>query len=43
MSFQEWCSKSFADSYILQGLSQSHIPAHRGPPRMKTDVEYQIK
>lgn len=27
----------------LQGLSQSHVPAYRGPPRMKTDIEYQIK
>lgn len=25
------------------GLSQSHIPAWRGSPRMKTDIEYQIK
>ncbi|CAF9927782.1 MAG: Structural maintenance of chromosomes protein 6 [Alectoria fallacina] len=24
------------------GLSQSHVPAYRGPPRMKTDIEYQI-
>lgn len=25
------------------GLSQSHQPGFRGTPRMKTDIEYQIK
>ncbi|KAF6219298.1 hypothetical protein HO133_005123 [Letharia lupina] len=24
------------------GLSQSHVPAYRGSPRMKTDIDYQI-
>lgn len=28
---------------MLQGLSQSHVPAYRGHPRMQTDIEYQIK
>ena len=25
------------------GLSQTHMPAWNGLPRMKTDIEYQIK